>query len=171
MKPGEQMARMGECAVAGGAEGVLTALGLGSCIGLALVDRRASVAGLAHVVLPAGAPASEDPPGKFAPTAVPFLIAQVLALGARRTRLEAALVGGASMFASSSNGGMEIGQRNEAAVRECLERVRIPVVAAVTGGNRGRTIRVYLGSELRITAKVAGGSEETIMGGAMAGVA
>ena len=32
---------------------VLVSLGLGSCIGLALIDRRRAIAGLAHVVLPA----------------------------------------------------------------------------------------------------------------------
>ena len=170
MKPGEQMARMGEYAVARDAGGILTALGLGSCIGLVLVDRRTGVAGLAHVVLPAGNPAAGDPPVKYAPSGVPFLVAQVVALGARRTRLEAVLVGGASMFASASNAGMEVGQRNEAAVREELERLRIPVIAAATGGNRGRTVRVHLDG-CRITAKVAGGAEEILVETSHVGVA
>ncbi len=47
----ELMARMGELCATSGAEG-LVALGLGSCIGLVLLDRRKGVAGLAHVVLP-----------------------------------------------------------------------------------------------------------------------
>lgn len=170
MKPGEQMARMGEYAVAKDADGILTALGLGSCIGLALVDRRTGVAGLAHVVLPSGNPAAEDPPVKYAPSGVPFLVEQVVALGARRIRLEAALVGGASMFASASSTGMEVGQRNEAAVREELKRLRIPVIAAATGGNRGRTVRVYLDG-CRVTAKVAGGTEEILVEASRVGVA
>lgn len=169
MKPGEQMARMGEYAVAKDADGILTALGLGSCIGLALVDRRTGVAGLAHVVLPGGNPAPDDPPVKYAQFGVPFLVERVVALGARRTRLEAALVGGASMFAGSGSG-MEVGQRNEAAVREELMRVRIPVVAAATGGNRGRTVRVYLDG-CRITAKVAGGTEEILVEASRVGAA
>jgi chemotaxis protein CheD len=127
-----------------------------------MVDRRSGVAGLAHIVLPAGDPTNDDPPVKYAPTAVPFLIAQVVALGARRTRLEAVLVGGASMFATSPSAGLEVGQRNEAAVRAALGRVGIPVLAAQTGGNRGRTVRVYMDG-CRVTAKVAGGSEETLV--------
>ena len=43
---------MGELAVSGTVGDELVAIGLGSCIGLALVDRDANVAGLAHVVLP-----------------------------------------------------------------------------------------------------------------------
>ena len=169
MKAGEQMARMGEYAVSRDAGVLLTALGLGSCIGLALVDRRTGVAGLAHVVLPTGTPAGDDPPVKYAPTAVPLLIREVVALGARRARLEAVLVG-ASMFATSPSAGMEIGQRNEAAVRDELDRSRIPVVASATGGKRGRTVRVYLDG-CRITAKVAGGVEETLAAAAVGAAA
>lgn len=171
MKSGEQMTRMGEYAVSRDAGARLTALGLGSCIGLAIVDRRTGVAGLAHIVLSTGNPSAEDPPVKYAPTAVPFLIQQVIALGARRARLEAVLVGGASMFAAAgASARLEVGQRNEAAVRDELGRARIPVIAAQTGGNRGRTVRVYLDG-CRVTAKVAGGSEETLVAASSVGVA
>ena len=168
MKSGEQMARMGEYAVSREAGSVLTALGLGSCIGLALLDRRTGVAGLAHIVLPTGHPSADDPPVKYAPTGVPHLIKELVALGARRPRLEAVLVGGASMFATSPSSGLEVGQRNEEAVREELGRARIPIVAAETGGSRGRTVRVYLDG-CRVTAKVAGGKEETLVGAMTAG--
>ena len=170
MTAGEQMARMGEFAVSRDAGARLTALGLGSCIGLALVDRRTGVAGLAHIVLPGGAPTPDDPPVKYAPIGVPLLIEELLALGARRTRLEAVLVGGASMFAASPSSGLEVGQRNEAAVRDELGRMRIPVLAAATGGNRGRTVRVYLDG-CRVTAKVAGGNEETLVEASPVGAA
>src|SRR3712207_8574822 len=53
-------------------------------------------------------------------TAVPALIAQMEDLGSRPGRLEAVLVGGASMFAAAA-GGLEVGQRNEAAVRRSEE--------------------------------------------------
>lgn len=160
MKKGEQMARMGEYAASRDPQGRLTALGLGSCIGLALIDRRTGVAALAHIVLPSGAPLPDDPPVKYAPTGVPFLIGRIVALGGRRTRLQAVMVGGASMFAGTSN--LEVGQRNASAVREELERARIPIAAEATGGSRGRTVRVYVG-EGRITSKVAGAVEEDLL--------
>ena len=158
------MVRMGELAASAGAADVLVSLGLGSCIGLALVDRRTGVAGLAHVVLPASeGHASGHDRLKFADCAVPALIDRVVRLGGRRPKLEAVLVGGASMFAVTS-GALEVGQRNEAAVREQLKAQRIPVIAADTGGNRGRTIRVHV-SDMRVTVREAGGREFQLIGG------
>ena len=61
------------------------------------------------------------------------------------------------MFAVSKST-LEVGQRNEAAVRELLSKARISVIAAETGGARGRTIRVYVGSN-RVSVKEAGGVE------------
>lgn len=144
---------MGEYAFSASAGDVLVSLGLGSCIGLALLDRRASVAGLAHVVLPA-AEGREGKPGKYADTAVPALLDAVVELGARRTRLDAVLVGGASMF-SFGGPGLDVGQRNDIAVRDELARLRIPIAAAETGGSKGRTVRVDVESGI-VTSKAAG---------------
>ena len=152
----ETMVRMGEYAFSATAGDMLVSLGLGSCIGLALLDRRANVAGLAHVVLPA-AEGRGGAPGKFADTAVPVLLNAVLGLGASRMRLEAVLVGGASMFSFGGNG-LEVGQRNDAAVRDELAKLRIPVRAADTGGSKGRTVRVDVATGL-VTAKAAGETE------------
>jgi chemotaxis protein CheD len=158
----ETMVRMGELAASAGVADVLVSLGLGSCIGLALVDRRTGVAGLAHVVLPASeGHAAGQNPFKFADHAVPELINRVVRLGGRKPKLEAVLVGGASMFAITSRT-LEVGQRNEAAVRTLLKTLRIPVLAAETGGNRGRTIRVHLDT-MRITVREAGGSESDLL--------
>ena len=57
---------------------------------------------------------------------------------------------------------LEVGQRNEAAVREQLEGLRIPVIAAETGGTRGRTIRVHVNS-LQVTVREAGGSDHELV--------
>jgi chemotaxis protein CheD len=165
----ETMVRMGELATSAVAGHVLVSLGLGSCIGLALVDKRAAIAGLAHVVLPAS-DGRGGTPGKFANTAVEALIAELLGLGARRIALEAVLVGGASMFKFGTGGGMEVGQRNEEAVRAELARLRIPVAAADTGGSRGRTIRVAVGSQA-VTSRAAGEREVALYPRALAAVA
>jgi chemotaxis protein CheD len=161
----ETMVRMGELAVSDSAGHVLTSLGLGSCIGLALMDRRMGVAGLVHVVLPTADGRTVDGPGKFADLAVPELVAEMEAAGARRVRLRAALAGGASMFAVSTTN-LEVGLRNEAAVREQLERMRIPVVATATGGRRGRTIRVDGGAGT-VTVREAGGRDEILVSDAV----
>ena len=155
----ELMARMGELCATSGAEG-LVALGLGSCIGLVLLDRRKGVAGLAHVVLPAAEGHGDLNPLKFADNAVPELVSRVVRLGARKAMLEAVLVGGASMFAGAGST-LEVGSRNEAAVREALAKARIKVVAAATGGTRGRTVRVDPAAGL-VTVRVAGAKDEPL---------
>lgn len=153
--------RMGEMVVSADPAAELVALGLGSCIGLAIVDRPARVAGLAHIVLPESLDKTE-PVGKFADTAVPELIAQLRSAGAAERRLEAAIVGGAKMFEMS--GGLDIGLRNETAVRAALARVRVPVRAAETGGNQGRTVRIAVGDG-RVTVRVAGQPAVTVLEG------
>jgi chemotaxis protein CheD len=155
--------RMGEIAVSSSPGEVLLSIGLGSCIGLALVDQRRGVAGLAHIMLPE-AIAGGGPVGKFADLAVPELVAQTVALGTARTSLKAVLVGGAQMFALGGGNSLDIGVRNEAAVRGMLAAERIPVVAAATRGSKGRTIRVWPGGA--VTAKEAGGEEIELLKGA-----
>jgi chemotaxis protein CheD len=137
----DTMVRMGELAASATVGHKLVTLGLGSCIGLVLLDRRMGVAGLAHIVLPDSGGHTEVNRFKFADHAVPELIDRVVALGARRQMVEAVLVGGASMFAAIG-GSMEVGARNEAAVKSALAGARIRVHASATGGSRGRTVRV-----------------------------
>lgn len=158
----ETMVRMGELAASATPGDVLTTIGLGSCIGLVVVDRARAVAGLAHVMLPEApsAPTLTEP-GKFADTAVPALLDAVVALGARRVRLDAILVGGAQMF-SFGGGSMDVGARNEAAVRQALAAARLPVRVAQTGGGKGRTVRVEPATGV-VRVKVAGEAEVELL--------
>ena len=131
--------------------------------GLALVDRTKGVAALAHVMLPEATRSDPPQPHKFADLAVPALIVLALSAGASRTRLEAALVGGAAMFQFGGSG-QDIGQRNAQAVTRMLEGARIPIRATETGGCKGRTVRVNVGSDINITVREAGGSETQLLG-------
>jgi chemotaxis protein CheD len=159
----QTMVRMGELAVSDEAGHTLISLGLGSCIGLALLDRRGGKAGLAHIVLPTSA---GHVPGKtaykFADHAIPALIGQLAEMGAPRVRLHAMLVGGASMFGAPGSGTLEVGSRNAAAVRELLAAQRIPVVAEAVGGSRGRTIRVDVQTG-GVTVREAGGKDAPLL--------
>jgi chemotaxis protein CheD len=164
----ETVVRMGEATASNTPEDVLACIGLGSCIGLALVDRANGVAALAHVMLPEASQPDPPQPHKFADLAVPALVDLVVAHGASRTRLEAALVGGAAMFQFGGSG-QDIGQRNAHAVTRLLESARIPIRATETGGSKGRTVRVSVGREITITVREAGGREEQLLGGTRAG--
>jgi len=154
-------ARMGEMVVSSDPNAELVALGLGSCIGLAIVDRTAGVAGLAHIVLPESNDRG-DQVGKFADTAVPELIAKMRKAGAVERRFETAIAGGARMFEMS--GGLDIGSRNETAVRAALAKARITVKAAQTGGSSGRTVKITVG-DLLVTVRSAGQQPETLLEG------
>jgi chemotaxis protein CheD len=149
---------MGEMKISAIAGDVLVAIGLGSCIGLALIDRTAGVGALAHIVLPESN-GSGQPIGKFADLAVPALIAGVVDAGARKLMLQAVMIGGAKMFAIG--GGLDIGARNDAAVREQLGKHGIRISASDTGGDRGRTARLVVGSE--VTVQEAGGERVTLL--------
>jgi chemotaxis protein CheD len=151
--------RMGELKVSRARDGELVAIGLGSCIGLAVVDRETCAAGLAHIVLP-DSQGVNGPAGKFADTAIPEMISCLRRIGTNMGRCEVALVGGARMFALS--GGLDIGGRNDAAVRAALGSVGVPVAAAATGGTRGRTVRITVGTgEVRV--QEAGGENMVLV--------
>jgi chemotaxis protein CheD len=164
----ETVVRMGEASASSIAGDTLACIGLGSCIGLALVDRAKGVAALAHVMLPESSQPDPPQPNKFADLAVPALIDMIIAKGASRIRLEACLVGGAAMFQFGGSG-QDIGQRNGQAVTKLLGEHRIPVRATATGGSKGRTIRVAVGNDISITVREAGGSEEHLLGNVSAG--
>jgi len=154
MRQGAVPVRMGEVKVVGGA-GVLAAIGLGSCIALALHDPEAGIVGLAHVLLPDPGAGREAPPGRFASTAVPELLAHVEAAGGQRARLRAKMAGGASMFRGlSPNGAGALGERNAAATRTALERLGIPLLGEDVGGNWGRTVHVEAASGRMIVSNV-----------------
>lgn len=158
----ETMVRMGEQAWSASSDDVLVSIGLGSCIGLVLLDRAKGIAGLAHVMLPespkAGAGAD---PGKFADTAVPALIADMVRAGARPVRIEAMLVGGAQMF-SFGGGAMDVGARNAVGVREALKAARVPIRAEATGGSKGRTVRVHVGDQTVMVREAGAGAAEPL---------
>ena len=155
----EVVVRMGELVVSASAGDVLVCVGLGSCIGLVLVCRRGGACGLAHIVLPDSGGREGDRPAKFAERAVPALIGALAHHGVRAESLDAILVGGAQMFTTGT--GMEIGARNEAAVRAELQRAGIPVTATATAGSVGRTVRVHVATG-NVTVREAGSTEVTL---------
>lgn len=124
---------------------MITTLGLGSCVGVALYDPKTRISGLAHVMLPSSEQAKNNSNiAKFADTAIIKLVDDMVKLGAKRERIIAKLAGGAQMFVF--NGGsdlMRIGYRNVVASKDKLAELNIPIISEDTGGNYGRTIELY----------------------------
>lgn len=125
--------RMGEMSVE--AEGQLLRTLLGSCVGLALHDRRQQIGGLAHIVLPRSRGQVQQP-GKFVDTAVPALVEDMRSVAKNELRLTAKIAGGAKMFATSASAA--IGQQNVEACEAILRELKIPLLASHCGGEKGR---------------------------------
>jgi len=136
--------RVAEYAVA--VSGVLSTIGLGSCVAIALYDPTARVGGLAHVLLPnASAARDASNPAKFPETVVPLMIDEMTRLGAARARIRAKIAGGASMFSNlATTDGDNVGERNIEATRKALAVAGILVESEDTGGDHGRSVFLRL---------------------------
>ena len=124
--------------------GVIMTIGLGSCIGISLYDKKLKIAGLAHIMLPDSTQFKNvKTPMKFADLAIPLLIDKMIKMGSNKNNIIAKISGGASMFNFSDKSvTSDIGARNTAAVKEALKKLNIPILAEETGGNKGRTMIV-----------------------------
>jgi len=142
--------------------GVLTTLGLGSCVGIALYDSMMKVAGLAHCMLPDSTQIMNNSNvAKFVDTAIIRLVNDMVRLGARKNMLRAKIAGGAQMFAfAAANENMRIGDRNvEAAVR-ILTQMNIPIVGRDTGLTYGRTVELYADTGRLVIKTIEHGRKE-----------
>lgn len=121
---------------------LITTIGLGSCVGIAIRDKQNKIGGLVHVMLPSSKEVkSNGNPAKFADTGIPELVKRLEQLGALRSRMVAKIAGGATMFQFHSKSELScIGDRNVAATKEALKALNIPILAEDTGANYGRTV-------------------------------
>ncbi|MGL4368521.1 MAG: chemotaxis protein CheD [Spirochaetota bacterium] len=134
---------------------------LGSCVGICLYDPEIKTIGLSHIML-ADQTTIEGAPGKYAGTAIPILIEQMVAAGADEKRIIAKIVGGAMMFKMADNSLMgEIGRKNVKRVKEVLSEYSISIVAEETGGDFGRTID-FFSEDGTVRVKSLGRPEKTI---------
>ena len=120
-------------------------IGLGSCVGITLYDKVSKIGGMAHIMLPSASlvKGGDVNHAKYADTAIPKLVSNLISMGVDRRRLIAKIAGGAQMFPlSGSSDIMRIGPRNVEACKEVLKMEKIPLYAEDTGGNWGRTVEM-----------------------------
>ena len=111
---------------------------LGSCVGVCIYDRMKKVGGLAHILLPNWV--KDGVKEKYADTAIPMLVNQLLKMGCTREFMSAKIAGGASMFRFQANLTLgQIGERNVEKVHQLLRELRIDVVFEHTRGSFGRS--------------------------------
>jgi chemotaxis protein CheD len=125
---------------------IIATIGLGSCVAIALYDRETQIGGLAHILLPNQAMSRETGnPAKFPDTIVPLMLEQMREMGTRHARVQAKIVGGASMFGQLVNAtGINVGERNVVATREALAASGVPIVGEDTGLDYGRSVYFHL---------------------------
>lgn len=126
------------------APGILTTLGLGSCVGIALYDRYNKIAGLAHVMLPSSNEIkNNENKSKFVDTGIDLLIKMMVEEGAVKRYIIAKIAGGSQMFSFNNNSSvLKIGERNVLATKMKLKELNIDIISEDTGGNYGRTIEL-----------------------------
>ena len=142
---GEVIVRVADLRAGRGSD-VLMTVGLGSCVAILLHDPQVRVGGLAHVLLPSPALARKDTnPAKFPQTALPRLLELMSQHGASSRRVTARLVGGASMFGSLAQAGtIQMGERNIVACRQVLYQHGLALTGEATGGDYGRTVKLWV---------------------------
>ncbi|MBD3174359.1 MAG: chemotaxis protein CheD [Armatimonadia bacterium] len=152
---------MSEVKVSARAGDTLVALGLGSCIGVCLYDRRAKVAAMVHVMLPESNGRGQSP-GKFADTGVPLLVETIEKAGGSKKDCLCAIGGGAEVFSfSSSTPGLAIGKRNGEAVKAALKTAGLRIMAEDLGGNVGRTVSLDVATGV-VKVRPVGGQEREL---------
>ena len=114
---------------------VLTTL-LGSCVAACIRDPDIGVGGMNHFLLPGG----EDCHGvQYGVQAMELLVNGLLKRGARRSRLEAKLFGGAHLF----TGLTEVGAQNAAFAETFLKDEGIRLVGGSLRGDQGRRLQYW----------------------------
>ena len=134
---------MGEGMV-GRAPGILTTVGIGSCVVLMLYDGVNRIGGLAHILLPARLHTDNGTvPYLYTDSALKTLLRDMQEQGAARPSISARLAGCARMFSASPDFPC-IGDQNLSSIRQLLAEERISIEGADTGGTYGRTIEFHL---------------------------
>jgi chemotaxis protein CheD len=110
-------------------------------LGIALYESKQALGGLAHAMLPRfDKGRCKDKPERYADTSIYLMLDSIIERGGSKRYLTAKLVGGAQMFSFSSNGMLNIGEKNIIAARETLKAEHIRIKSEDVGGIHGRSI-------------------------------
>jgi chemotaxis protein CheD len=142
--------------------GILTTLGLGSCVGVCLYDKSNKVSGMVHIMLPNSLQIKNNSNvAKFADTGILKLLEDMQKLGANKNRIVSKIAGGSQMFNfNDSSDIMRIGFRNVTATKEVLKSLNIPIIAEDTGGSYGRTIELYSETGMLLIKTIGFGTKQ-----------
>lgn len=153
---------LGERVISRDPEDIIVAFGLGSCLGIVMIDPNIRLCGMIHAVLPEKQDGADPHSPKFVTNGINGLLAAMIESGADRRRLVIRMAGGANMLLSSGlSSTFDIGKRNIEAAHRTFQKLGLTLKAEDVGGNLGRTVRVYVGSA-KMTVKIINGTEKEL---------
>lgn len=119
---------------------------LGTCVGVAIVDRVARVGGLYHILLPEqGWSDTAFGPELCASSGMPLFLEALRAAGCTPSNMKATVAGGALVGSISRvDLDLDLGGRTVDIVNGTLRQANIPVVFSETGGHVGSILRLNL---------------------------
>lgn len=153
---------IGQLAVSRDPEEALIAYGLGSCVGMAVYDPLAKVAGMVHVLLPSsnGRQPDDREPARFADTGVERLMTLLHGAGAMQSRMQVKIAGGAAVLGKANAEKFKIGERNVEAILDQLRRFGLRLVAQDVGGTQGRTLELHVATGRSYVRLASGEAKE-----------
>lgn len=143
----EVVVGISEYAVSTDPEDTLVTYALGSCVGLAMHDREAGVAGMLHSMMPVSRSNAEkavEVPGMYVDTGAVALLKAMFERGATRANLVAKVAGAASTVDEDRL--FRIGDRNYLVLRKVLWKNGILIASEDVGGRESRTVYLAVGT-------------------------
>jgi chemotaxis protein CheD len=126
--------RIGEIRVA--SSGILK-ITLGSCVAIALINKRAGICGLAHCFIPIAPEGCQSTDARYTDRAALNLLRRVGPDPTPRSHLRAFLAGGNKMRGNKPNSRMQVGKLNIDIARASLKELRIRFTELELGGTEG----------------------------------
>ncbi len=117
---------------------------LGSCIAVAVYDRKTRTGGLLHCLLPDSSldlARAHRAPATFVDTGVRLLAAKMAAKGVNFSRCVVRIAGGSAVISTTR---LNVGKRNILAARRALWAASVPIASENVGGSQPRTVTLLL---------------------------
>lgn len=144
-KGNRKLAGIGELVISEDPDDLLIASSLGSCLGVAVYDRKRKAGGLIHCFLPSSQSDPEkakEKPATYVDTGVSLLLQKLISCGANKRDLVICAAGGSAI--NDSKGVFDIGNRNFTVLRKLLWKNNLLLAASDVGGDCSRTVTLEI---------------------------
>ncbi len=119
---------------------------LGSCIGIALFDRRTGRCTLSHSLLPTAPEHEPDNRGRWVDQAVRYALVLLDSYPNKSLKIEAAVAGGGNMMQALANPKIQVGSANAKMAQDVLKRHNISISTLDVLGDFGRRMTLVVDS-------------------------